>query len=172
MIGARYYVEDSARDIRGHGSHTSSTAAGNRVEGQNLHGLAAGTVRGGVPSARIAVYKVCGPDGCAVEAILAALDDAIADGVDVITISIVGDNYAFDKDTLAIGSFHAMSKGIITVASGGNRGPSPGQACNIAPWIFTVAASSTDRKFVTKVVTGDGKTIVVSDLFLFFSMFT
>ncbi|CAH2033554.1 unnamed protein product [Thlaspi arvense] len=160
VIGARYYIEDSARDIRGHGSHTSSTAAGNRLERQSFHGLAPGTMRGGVPSARIASYKVCGPDGCTVEAILAALDDAIADGVDVITISIVGDNYAFDKDTLAIGSFHAMSKGILTVASAGNSGPSPGKACNIAPWILTVAASSTDRKLVTKVVTGDGKTIV------------
>ncbi|KAE9593960.1 putative cucumisin [Lupinus albus] len=71
IIGARYYIEDTARDLNGHGSHTASTAAGNYVHRASLFGLAKGTARGGVPFARIAAYKVCGGLGlCDSSAIL------------------------------------------------------------------------------------------------------
>lgn len=65
MIGAKYYhlkipnYNDSAADNDGHGTHVSSTLAGVAVSDANLFGLANGTARGGVPSARIAAYKVC-----------------------------------------------------------------------------------------------------------------
>ncbi|KAM2641512.1 hypothetical protein TB1_027776 [Malus domestica] len=74
--------------------------------------MAQGTARRGIPSARIAEYKFCGSDECAMDGILAAFDDAIADGVDIITIS-VGRNIAsdFDRDTIAIGSFMQCRKG-------------------------------------------------------------
>ncbi|KAM1335431.1 hypothetical protein ACFX2H_039509 [Malus domestica] len=76
------------RDESGHGTHTACTAAGNPVRGAKFYGLAQGTSRGGVPSARIAAYEVCEFDQCFSAAVLAAFDDAIADGVDIITISI------------------------------------------------------------------------------------
>ncbi|XLS62987.1 hypothetical protein HN51_017215, partial [Arachis hypogaea] len=81
IISARYYVKDqpSARDIVGHGSHTASIAAGNKVVGASFYGIAEGVARGGVPSARIAAYSVCSEQGCTDDAILAAFDDAIAD---------------------------------------------------------------------------------------------
>lgn len=146
----------------GHGSHTASTAAGNHAKDVSFYGLAEGTARGGVPSARIAAYKVCEPDGCFSHSILAAFDDAIADGVDIITISI-GHTGAegFDLDTIAIGSFHAMVKGILTVNSAGNSGPALGTVASLAPWLMTVAASSIDRRIVTKVSLGNRTTFIV-----------
>lgn len=163
MIGARHYVQDSARDDDGHGSHTASTAAGNKVKGVSVNGVAKGTARGGVPLGRVAVYKVCEPAGCNAEGILAAFDDAIADGVDVITISMGGG---------AIGSFHAMTKGIVTTVAVGNDGSKLGLASNLAPWLISVAAGTTDRRFVTDVVNGDGKTLHVrtDSLFLIYSV--
>ncbi|XP_020413431.1 subtilisin-like protease SBT4.3 isoform X1 [Prunus persica] len=167
LIGARFFTseEESARDEIGHGSHTASTAAGNAVKDVSFYGLVPGTARGGVPSARIAVYKICTLEGCTGEAILAAFDHAIADGVDIITISI-GPNHAspLDVDPIAIGAFHAMEKGILTSNSAGNNGPEEGSVSSVAPWILTVAASSTDRRIIDKVVLGNGSTLVGSSV--------
>ncbi|OWM87003.1 hypothetical protein CDL15_Pgr016040 [Punica granatum] len=153
LIGARLYTDDSpsARDSFGHGTHTASTAAGNSVNGVSFFGLGNGTARGGVPSARIAVYKVCDGKGDCVDAdILAGFDDAIADGVDVITVSLGGSVVqSFDTDPVAIGGFHAMERGILTTQSAGNDGPFGGTVSSVAPWLFTVAASSTNRGFET-----------------------
>ncbi|KAK3231250.1 hypothetical protein Dsin_003131 [Dipteronia sinensis] len=97
IIGAKYYhigrrfgPDDipSPRDSNGHGTHAASTAAGNQVSMTSLFGFGQGTARGGVPSSRIAVYKVCWSDSCRDADMLAAFDDAIADGVDIISISI------------------------------------------------------------------------------------
>ncbi|GAV78317.1 Peptidase_S8 domain-containing protein/Inhibitor_I9 domain-containing protein, partial [Cephalotus follicularis] len=162
IIGARFYSSlDEARDRDGHGTHTSSTAAGNKVKNASFFGLANGTARGGVPSSRIAAYRVCSSIGCSSESILAAFDDAIADQVDVITISI-GPTYAtnFFEDPIAIGSFHAMTKGILTSNSAGNSGPGVGTVSSVAPWMLSVAASTTDRLFFDTVVLGNGKTLV------------
>ncbi|CAF1997607.1 unnamed protein product [Brassica oleracea] len=169
VIGARYYVQDSARDIDSHGSHTASTAAGNIVEGVSMNGLAKGTARGGVPLGRIAIYRACEPVGCNAVSVLAAFDDAIADGVDVITISLGGVVVDVYVDPIAIGSFHAMTRGIVTTAAFGNAGPYLETGQNVAPWIISVAAGYTDRKFVTTVVNGDaialpGKSINDFDL--------
>ncbi|XVE79674.1 hypothetical protein DITRI_Ditri14bG0077100 [Diplodiscus trichospermus] len=161
LIGARVYITDSARDTEGHGTHTASTAAGNNVENVSLFGFAKGTARGAVPSARIAAYKVCSDEGCGSAALLAAFDDSIADGVDLLTISLgFGFSAEFYEDPVAIGAFHAAEKGILVLQSAGNSGSS-GQLSlsSVAPWIFTVAASSTDRLFIDKVVLGNGKTL-------------
>ncbi|XP_019435138.1 PREDICTED: subtilisin-like protease SBT4.8 [Lupinus angustifolius] len=161
IIGARYYTDTSARDIGGHGTHTASTAAGNHIPGASFYGLAEGTARGGAPSARIAAYKVCDKRGCSGAAVMSAFDDAIADGVNIISVSLGGSfQNSFDEDPIAIGSFHAMAKGILTVNSAGNNGPSPASVSSIAPWMITVAASTIDRKFIDKVVLGNGKTLI------------
>ncbi|XP_050236348.1 subtilisin-like protease SBT4.9 [Mercurialis annua] len=162
IIGARYYksVGVSARDDVGHGTHTASTAAGSKVKDASFFGIAQGTARGGVPSARIAAYKVCGAIGCVSEDILAGFDDAIADGVDIITISLGGRRASeYYEDPVAIGAFHAMEKGIFVSQSAGNSGPKEGTVMSVAPWIISVAASSMDRRIVDKVVLGNGQTL-------------
>ncbi|XP_008807888.2 cucumisin-like isoform X2 [Phoenix dactylifera] len=173
IIGARYYhssvsppgEELSARDFQGHGSHTASTVAGHAVGNASLYNLASGTARGAVPSARIAVYKICWEDRCKGHDILAAFDDAIADGVDIISISIgFRSPVAYFEDPIAIGSFHAMKKGILTSASAGNEGPGRGTASNVAPWILVAAASTIDRHFIDKLFLGNSETIVGSSV--------
>ncbi|KAK8955755.1 hypothetical protein KSP40_PGU021729 [Platanthera guangdongensis] len=167
IIGARYYHLSgpigkgeiaSPRDNEGHGTHTSSTAAGRVVANASLSGIALGKARGGVPSARISVYKVCWSDGCSDVDLLAAFDDAIADGVNIISISIGGVGAAnYFHDAIAIGSFHAMKRNIVTSSSAGNSGPSSSSVENYAPWLLTVAASTIDRKIVAQTKLGDGK---------------
>lgn len=116
-----------------------------------------------MPSARVAAYKVCwASSGCADLDILAGFEEAIHDGVDVISISIGGFIGEYIDDCIAVGAFHAMRNGIITVASAGNDGPSFGTLSNHAPWIFTVAASGMDRQFRSKVALGNGRIVSVS----------
>ncbi|XP_059625397.1 cucumisin-like [Cornus florida] len=179
IIGAKYYHSDgpvgpndfaSPRDSEGHGTHTASTAAGAVVNDASLLGLGLGTARGGVPSARIAVYKICWADGCSYADLLAAFDDAIADGVDIISLS-VGGSFPLDylEDPIAIGAFHSMKNGILTSNSAGNSGPASESITNFSPWSLSVAASTIDRKFVTMVqlgnnVTYEGYTINTFDM--------
>ncbi|CAN4117288.1 unnamed protein product [Withania somnifera] len=165
VIGAQYFNLEYAAgvnegitpsDLQGHGTHTASTAGGVPVPGASLYGLAEGTARGGVPSARIASYKACWYMGCMDSDILAAFDAAISDRVDLISLSIGGSEGEFFKDSIAIGAFHALKKGILTTCAGGNSGPDLGTIENVAPWIFTVAASSIDRQFETDGMLGNG----------------
>lgn len=174
IIGARYYRQDnkfgstdimSPRDSEGHGTHCASTVAGSLVEKVGLYGFAYGTARGGVPSARIAVYKVCWSDGCYDADVLAAFDDAIADGVDIISASLGFSPRDYFEDSIAIGSFHAMKMGILTSNAAGNEGPTLATINNVSPWSLSVAASTIDRKFNTRVQLGDGSIYEV--LFLF-----
>lgn len=86
-----------------------------------------------------------------------SIDMAIHDGVDVISISVGGDNgESYWEDSIAIGAFHAMKKGIVVVVSAGNFGPTPGSVINVAPWIINVAASTLDRKLQAIVELMDG----------------
>ncbi|XP_010242651.1 PREDICTED: subtilisin-like protease SBT4.15 [Nelumbo nucifera] len=165
LIGARSYSiqikisDQSPADTEGHGTHTSSTVAGSAVNHASLYGIGRGTTRGGVPSARIAMYKVCWY-WCSDIDILAAFDDVISDGVDVLSISIGGSSIRnYFNDSLAIGSFHAMKKGIFTACAAGNQGPYALTVSNVAPWIMTVGATGIDRKFRTEIRLGNGMKI-------------
>ena len=133
----------------------------------SLYGLGLGTARGGVPSARIAAYKVCWKDGCSDADILAAFDDAIADGVDIVSLSVgSSEPRPYFNDPIAIGSFHAIKNGILTSNSAGNEGPKDFTTTSLSPWLLSVAASSMDRKFVTRVQLGNGNIYQVT-LFFF-----
>ncbi|TVU31293.1 hypothetical protein EJB05_22975, partial [Eragrostis curvula] len=156
--GGRPDGQVSPVDREGHGTHTASTAAGRVVMNASLYGVANGTARGAVPGARLAIYKVCWDDVCASEDILAAIDDAIADGVDVISASVSGMFLReYHEDALAIGAFHAIRRGVVTSVAAGNCGPTLGTVTNLAPWMISTAATNTDRKIVSKVVLGNGK---------------
>ncbi|KAI3960999.1 hypothetical protein MKW92_048139 [Papaver armeniacum] len=169
IIGARYYSKGSeqlrgplesrnitfyrsARDSNGHGTHVASTVAGSVVNNVSLFGIASGTARGGMPSARLAIYKTCWPL-CADADVLAAFDDAISDGVDIISISIDSTPDLFD-DAMSIGSFHAFKRGILVSTSAGNTDDFTPK---VAPWLLTVAASSIDREFNSNVQLGNSQ---------------
>ncbi|GER43548.1 subtilisin-like serine endopeptidase family protein [Striga asiatica] len=161
VIGARYYddTEDpgyimTARDEDGHGTHVASIAAGVPVWGASYYGLAEGIARGGSPSSRLAVYRACGSDECLPSGILKAFDDAIGDGVDVISVSLGYKYDSFLVDPNAVGAFHAVERGITVVCSTGNGGPAPGTLKNVAPWILSVGASTIDRVFQVRIVLG------------------
>lgn len=111
-------------------------------------------MRGGSPTSRIAMYRACSLLGCRGSSILAAFDDAIADGVDIISISmgLFIDNLL--EDPLSIGSFHAVERGITVVCSAGNLGPSSQSVVNAAPWMITVGASTIDRGFESNILLG------------------
>uniref|UniRef100_A0ACD5X0Q3 Uncharacterized protein n=1 Tax=Avena sativa TaxID=4498 RepID=A0ACD5X0Q3_AVESA len=160
LIGAKWFVGGDAGDEVGHGTHTSSTAAGNFVAGASYKGVGTGTAAGIAPAAHIAMYKVCSDESCDTSAILAGMDEAIKDGVDVLSVSLAGGMSAgFDLDPIAIGAFTAVSKGITVVCAAGNKGPRMSSIANDAPWLLTVAAGSVDRSFDAGVYLGDGRRI-------------
>ncbi|KNA20367.1 hypothetical protein SOVF_053230 [Spinacia oleracea] len=149
----------SPRDTEGHGTHTASTAAGSVVPNAGFFEYARGEARGMATKARIAAYKICWKTGCYDSDILAAMDQAIEDGVHVISLSVGSSGLApnFDDDSIAIGALHAAQSGVLVSCSAGNSGPDAFTATNIAPWILTVGASTIDRDFPADVVLGDGR---------------
>lgn len=103
--------------------------------------------------------------GCGGVEILAAFDDAIGDGVDILSLSlgkVFPPDHLYDDGAITIGSFHAMAKGVLTVQSAGNEGPESHSMTSVAPWILSVAASTTDRKIIDNLVLGNG-TILIGD---------
>uniref|UniRef100_A0A0V0ISC0 Putative subtilisin-like protease-like n=1 Tax=Solanum chacoense TaxID=4108 RepID=A0A0V0ISC0_SOLCH len=149
----------SPRDTEGHGTHTASTAAGSLVANASFYQFAKGEARGMAIKARIAAYKICWKDGCFDSDILAAMDQAVADGVHVISLSVGANGYAphYLHDSIAIGAFGASEHGVLVSCSAGNSGPGPYTAVNIAPWILTVGASTIDREFPADVILGDDR---------------
>ncbi|KAJ0053003.1 hypothetical protein Pint_01650 [Pistacia integerrima] len=146
----------SPRDSQGHGTHTASTAGGTSVPMASVLGNGAGVARGMAPGAHVAVYKVCWFSGCYSSDILAAMDVAIIDGVDVLSLSLGGFPLPLFDDSIAIGSFRAMEHGISVVCAAGNSGPLQNSVANEAPWIATIGASTLDRRFPAIVRMGNG----------------
>ncbi len=176
LIGARYYdgpfvaLPDnqkspdeylSARDGDGHGTHTASTAAGNYGVRASVEGRKFGKISGMAPAARVAAYKVCFSDtdeatgDCYTSSSLAAIDDAVSDGVDVLNYSISG---AIDTivDPVEIAFEGAAEAGIFVAASAGNSGPDESTVAHNSPWLATVAAS-THVSYENTVVLGNGR---------------
>lgn len=183
LIGARYYVADfnasgaqrqnleylSPRDgaVSGHGTHTASTSGGNdKVPTlSTVNGVTTGLMSGVAPRARIAAYKVCwtGPTGandpatgCYTGDMLAAIDQAVADGVDVINFSISGTQLNF-LDPVEVAFLNATTAGVFVSASAGNSGPG-NQVAHMSPWLITVGNSTHDRSQGGSVALGNGST--------------
>ncbi|KAE8659587.1 transcription factor EREBP-like family protein [Hibiscus syriacus] len=174
LIGAKYFCSGyeatngkmnetsefrSPRDSDGHGTHTASIAAGRYVFPASTLGYAKGVAAGMAPKARLAAYKVCWNAGCYDSDILAAFDSAVADGVDVISLSVGGAVVPYYLDAIAIGAFGAADKGIFVSASAGNGGPGGLTVTNVAPWMATIGAGTIDRDFPADVKLGNGKVV-------------
>jgi hypothetical protein len=150
----------SARDADGHGSHTASTAAGNYGIPVVVDGVDLGKISGVAPRARVAAYKVCwGGDagGCFGSDSVAAIDQAVADGVDVINFSIGGSTTNY-LDAVEVAFLFAADAGVFVATSAGNEGPGAGTVAHIAPWLASVAAGTKDETFPGSVTLGNGAT--------------
>ena len=179
LIGARYFVDGfgadniadyeylSPRDADGHGTHTASTAAGNDGVRAVVDGRDFGRVSGMAPEARIAAYKVCwdgrdGGGGCFGSDSVAAIEAAIADGVDVLNFSISGTSSNY-LDAVELAFMYAADAGIFVAASSGNSGPTASTTNHPSPWLTTVAAS-TFTVYEKTLVTGDGQRFIGSSI--------
>lgn len=180
LIGARYYNAawggdagikaafpyefNSPRDYDGHGTHTSSTAGGN--EGVRATGDASvfGKISGIAPRARIAMYKALWHDSSVPTStgftsdLVAAIDDAVADGVDVINYSISGTRTNF-ADPVEIAFLFAADAGVFVATSAGNSGPTVGTVAHPSPWVTTVAAGTHSRDGRGSATLGNGTTL-------------
>ncbi|URD89342.1 Peptidase inhibitor I9 [Musa troglodytarum] len=150
MIGGG--SSSSPTDEEGHGTHTASTAAGNFARNASAFGLGSGTAAGMAPHAHLAIYKVCGSQGCSLADVLSGIDAGVKDGADVLSLSLGG-------SSVSLGAFGAAEKGVFVSCAGGNNGPSQSSVSNEAPWILTVAASTTDRSFRASIELGDGHSV-------------
>jgi hypothetical protein len=139
-VGPDPNVVCSARDADGHGTHTLSTAAGDFVTTAQMWGTNWGPTSGMAPGAHVIGYRVCLDQGCFGSDSVAAVNQAIADDVDVINFSISGGNNAY-TDAVELAFLDAYAAGILVNASAGNAGPGPATANHAGPWTNTVAAS-------------------------------
>ena len=153
LIGAEDFEFDSARDEDGHGTHTASTAAGNAGVEASILGIPRGTISGIAPRAHVVAYKGLGDLGGFTSDLAAAIDQAVADGVDVINYSIGGGaSVPVGGDDIAF--LFAADAGVFVATSAGNAGPSsdtvgsPGNA----PWLTTVGASTQERFFKSRII--------------------
>ncbi|MFK5645558.1 cell wall-binding repeat-containing protein [Ornithinimicrobium sp. LYQ121] len=173
LIGARYYPEgndtsfdfQSPRDTNSHGSHTAGTAAGNNGVEVAVFGTEMGSGSGMAPAAQIAAYKALwqtadGNGSGSTAGLLAAINDSVSDGVDVINYSVSGSSqYVVDPIELAF--FDAADAGVFVAASAGNSGDTvgAGSVAHNSPWVMTVAASTHDRNVSKYVELGGGDTV-------------
>lgn len=159
---------NSARDFGGHGTHTASTAGGNN--GVPTTGAAAvfGTISGIAPHARIAAYKALwevapGQGSGTTSDLVAAIDQAVADGVDVINYSISGTQTNF-RDPAEISFLYAARAGVFVAASAGNSGPTTSTVAHPSPWITTVAAGTHNRDGAGSATLGNGASYLGASL--------
>jgi subtilisin family serine protease len=156
LIGADPDEFDSARDDDGHGTHTASTAAGNAGVHASIYGQPKGTISGIAPLAHVVAYKGLGNLGGFTSDLAAAIDQAVADGVDVINYSIGGGAGLTGGDEIAF--LFAADAGVFVATSAGNSGPGPGTIGGpaSAPWLTSVGANTQSRFFEGTVSLGNG----------------
>ncbi len=179
LVGGRYYVAGqggsdavwdreflSPEDRDGHGSRVASIAAGRAGVQARPDGIDLGTVSGVAPAARLASYKACWADEirettCATSDVLAAVDQAVRDGVDVLAHAVAGSRDLTDPVQIAF--MHAADAGVFVATSAGNDGPAAGTVAHPGPWVTTVAAA-TRRGARSRLVLGDGQRFVGASL--------
>ncbi|WP_081423135.1 S8 family serine peptidase [Leifsonia xyli] len=147
-VGAQDYCSAtacSARDSEGHGTHTTTTAVGDYVQDAPLLGTNRGPVSGVAPGASVIAYRALGPNGGIASDIVAAVQQAILDGVDVINYSVGGDNTTY-LSPVGLAFLDAYAAGISVNAAAGNSGPDASTVGNMSPWMTSVGASTLDKK--------------------------
>ncbi|VXA96597.1 S8 family serine peptidase [Nocardioides sp. AX2bis] len=158
IAGAQWFVEGfgreslrsgssiSPRDDLGHGTQMASIAAGNAGVPVRVPGQLPTTTGGQAPDARLAVYKACwsapdpDDDGCSTADLVTAVDRAVEDGVDVLSLSVGGGTAAGAAvDTLERALLGAAEADVAVLAAAGNDPALP--AAHDVPWVTTVGAA-------------------------------
>ncbi|PVH66758.1 hypothetical protein PAHAL_1G339200 [Panicum hallii] len=154
LVGAREFTRHLRNPARRapragtHGTHASSIAAGTPVRSAD----GGAVVSGVAPRAHLAFYQVCAGRGCTRSPIMHAVETALADGVDILSMSLGDDDgVGFHEDPVVAATFSAVMKGVFVCAAAGNKGPTPGSVANDAPWVLTVGASSESSPHPTTV---------------------
>ncbi|HVM17379.1 MAG TPA: S8 family serine peptidase [Gaiellaceae bacterium] len=161
LIGVWDFTGGVGEDDNGHGSHTASTAAGNVVDARMVAPTLTIERRlsGVAPHANLISYKACLAVGsCLGASLVAAIDQATADAVDVINYSIGGGPSDPWHDSDAEAFLAARAAGIFVATSAGNSGSKPetiGSPAN-APWLLAVGAATHNRTFANAVSTVSG----------------
>ena len=141
--------EPGFQDTNGHGSHTASTAAGN--ERDELFRDVPVHISGVAKRANVIAYDVCytntvtGQGLCPDVASVAAVNQAIADGTDVLNFSIGGGTNPWG-DAVSMAFLSAVDAGIYVATSAGNSGPGPETAGHNEPWVSSTAAAQHGRQ--------------------------
>lgn len=151
LIGVDPDEFDSARDDNGHGTHTTSTSAGNSGVQATAFGEDVAEISGIAFDAHIIAYKALGKQGGFTSDLAAAIDQAVADGVDVINYSIGGGASLTGGDDITF--LFAADEGVWVATSAGNSGPDPATVGGpgSVPWITTVGANTQSRFFEGEV---------------------
>lgn len=148
LVGAYSFVAsgESPQDVNGHGSHTASIAAGNTHDATLVYGddEITRTVHGVAPRANVVAYKVCPDVTCESAAMIAAIEQAVLDEVDVLNMSITTSSEPW-IDSVNQALLDAFGAGIFVSLSAGNSGPASGTANSPAPWAAAAGATTTDR---------------------------
>jgi hypothetical protein len=146
----------SPRDSEGHGTHTTTTAAGDCVTNAVIYGVERGPVCGIAPGAHVEMFRVCAASGCFASDSVSAVARAITDGVNVLNFSISGGGQPY-TDPVELAFLDATNAGITVNASAGNSGPGAGTSDHGGPWTNTVGASTGPRSFNSTLhLIGDG----------------
>ncbi|KAL1218383.1 Subtilisin-like protease SBT2.5 [Cardamine amara subsp. amara] len=177
IVGAQHFAEAakaagafnpdidfaSPMDGDGHGSHTAAIAAGNNGIPLKMHGYEFGKASGMAPRARIAVYKALYRlFGGFVADVVAAIDQAVHDGVDILSLSVGPNSPPTTTKTTFLNPFDAtllgaVKAGVFVAQAAGNGGPFPKTLVSYSPWITTVAAAIDDRRYKNHLTLGNGK---------------
>ncbi|MBR7744114.1 S8 family serine peptidase [Phycicoccus sp. BSK3Z-2] len=159
---------DSARDDDGHGSHTAGTAAGNANVPAWIYDedRIIDRTSGIAPRAQIVAYKALGSLGGFSSDLAAAIDQAVADGVDAINYSVGGGPGLASADAIAF--LFANDAGVHVATSAGNSGPGEATIGGPAdlPWVTTVGASTQPRFYSGSIKLGNGRTVKGSSVTL------
>ncbi|MGH8870446.1 MAG: S8 family serine peptidase, partial [Acidimicrobiia bacterium] len=154
FIGSETY--STARDYNGHGTHTASTATGNRDVAASIFARDLGEVTGIAPDSWVAAYSACGNQGCFGGDLAGAINQAVMDGVDVINYSIGSDTPSLTgPDDIAF--LLAAAAGVWVATSAGNAGPGDttvGSPASV-PWLTAVGASEQKKTYIAEARTGD-----------------
>ncbi|KAJ4709251.1 Subtilisin-like protease [Melia azedarach] len=177
IIGAQHFAEAaiaarafnpavdfaSPMDGDGHGSHTAAIAAGNNGIPVRMYGHEFGKASGMAPRARIAVYKALYRlFGGFVADVVAAIDQAVHDGVDILSLSVGPNSPPATTKTTFLNPFDAtllaaVKTGVFVAQAAGNGGPFPKTLVSYSPWITSVAAAIDDRRYKNHLNLGNGK---------------